>query len=119
MQYAPMQWDDLRYVLAVARAGSVPLTWIESGVVLLATVVAVSVPGAPGFVGTYHAAVVLVTADVLGHPTAQAQAFAILSHASSWLPTVAIGAICLLRSAVRLGEVSHLGEEAARTERAR
>ena len=106
-------------IWTVARAASIPLTWTESGVVLIATAVAVAVPGAPGYVGTYHAAVVLVTADVLGHPTAQAQAFAILSHASAWLPTVVIGAICLLRSSVKLGEVSHLGEEAAQTKPAR
>jgi uncharacterized membrane protein YbhN (UPF0104 family) len=96
-----------------ARAAGIALSWFESGMVLLATVVAVSVPAAPGFVGTYHAAVVLVAADLLGHPPVQAQAFAILSHASSWLPTVAIGAICLLRSSIKLGEVSRLGDEVA------
>jgi hypothetical protein len=99
-------------VWIAARAAGIPLSWLESGLVLLATTVAVSVPAAPGYVGTYHAAIVLVTADVLGHPTAQAQAFAILSHASSWLPTVAIGALCLMRSSIKLGEVSRLGAEA-------
>ena len=102
-------------VWIAARAAGIPLSWFDSGLVLLATTVAVSVPAAPGYVGTYHAAIVLVTADVLGHPTAQAQAFAILSHASSWLPTVAIGALCLLRSSIKLGEVSRLGAEAVQT----
>jgi uncharacterized membrane protein YbhN (UPF0104 family) len=98
-------------VWTAARAAGIPLTWLESGLVLVATVVAVSVPAAPGYVGTYHAAVVLVAADLLGHPAAEAQAFAILSHASSWLPTVAIGALCLLRSSIKLGEVSRLEAE--------
>jgi uncharacterized membrane protein YbhN (UPF0104 family) len=100
-------------VWMTARAAGIPLSWLESGMVLLATTVAVSVPAAPGYVGTYHAAVVLVAADWLGHPAAQAQAFAILSHASSWLPTVGIGALCLLRSSVDLRDVSRLGEERA------
>ncbi len=100
-----------------ARAAGIPLSWLESGLVLLATTVAVSVPAAPGYVGTYHAAVVLVAADLLGHPTAKAQAFAILSHASSWLPTVVIGAICLLRSSMKLGEVTRLSEDPAQPAR--
>jgi uncharacterized protein (TIRG00374 family) len=103
----------LTCVWTAARAAGLPLSWLESGMVLLATTVAVSVPAAPGYVGTYHAAVVLVAADWLGHPAAQAQAFAILIHASSWLPTVAIGALCLLRSSVELGEVSRLGDRLA------
>jgi hypothetical protein len=108
--YAVMVWT-------AARAAGIPLSWLDSGLVLLATVVAVSVPAAPGYVGTYHAAVVLVAADLLGHPAAQAQAFAILSHAASWLPTVAIGALCLLRSSIKLGEVSRLGDETAQISR--
>ena len=106
--YAAATW-------CVARSAGIPLSWLASGIVLIATTVAVAVPAAPGYVGTYHAAVVLVTADVLGHPTAQAQAFAILSHASSWLPTVAIGAICLMRSSLKLREVSRLAEDQAQT----
>jgi hypothetical protein len=106
---------DAASVWTAARAAGIPLSWLESGLVLLATVVAVSVPAAPGYVGTYHAAVVLVVADLFGYPTAQAQAFAILSHASSWLPTVAIGALCLLRSSMKLGEVSRLAEDPAQT----
>jgi glycosyltransferase 2 family protein len=93
---------------AAARAAGVPLSWLETGLVLVATTVAVSVPAAPGYVGTYHAAVVLVTADLLDHPVARAQAFAILSHASSWLPTVGIGAFYLLRSSIRLRDLDDL-----------
>ena len=96
-----------------ARAAGITLSAIETGAVLVATVVAVSVPAAPGFVGTYHAAVVLVASDLLGHPVARAQAFAILSHAASWLPTVAIGALYLLRSSVRLSEIRSLTPDPA------
>ena len=110
--YAAAVWTS-------ARAAGIPLSWLDSGLVLLATIVAVSVPAAPGYVGTYHAAVVLVAADLLGHPAAQAQAFAILSHASSWLPTVAIGALCLLRSSIKLGEVARLGTDAVPISRSR
>jgi hypothetical protein len=49
-----------------------------------------------------------VTADLLGHPVPRAQAFAILLHAASWLPTVVIGAACLLRSSIRLSEIGSL-----------
>jgi uncharacterized membrane protein YbhN (UPF0104 family) len=94
--------------MAVAHAAGLTLSWLDVGLVLVATTVAVSVPAAPGYIGTYHAAVVLVTADLLGHPAARAQAFAILLHASSWLPTVLIGAVCLLRSSVRLREIGSL-----------
>jgi uncharacterized protein (TIRG00374 family) len=91
-------------VWMAARACGIELDGIETSLVLVAAVVAVSVPGAPGYVGTFHAAVVLVTSDLLGYPVARAQAFAILAHASAWLPTVLVGAVCLLRSSVRVGE---------------
>jgi uncharacterized membrane protein YbhN (UPF0104 family) len=100
-------------VWAAARAAAIPLDWLDTGLVLVATIVAVSVPAAPGYVGTFHAAVVLVAADLLGHSPASAQAFAILAHASSWLPTVAIGALCLVRSSMRLGEVTRVADSAS------
>ena len=97
---------------ASARAAGLTLSPLDTGLVLVANTVAVSVPAAPGYVGTYHAAVVLVTSEVLGQPLAQAQVFAILAHASSWLPMVAIGALCLLRSSLRLADVRELAPEA-------
>jgi uncharacterized membrane protein YbhN (UPF0104 family) len=110
----PSLWPVLLYTALIwiaftaaswmaARSAALELSWMETGLVLVAAIVAVSVPGAPGYVGTFHAAVVLVTHDLLGHPTARAQVFAILMHASSWLPTVLLGAACLLGSSVGIG----------------
>ncbi|HVR28902.1 MAG TPA: lysylphosphatidylglycerol synthase transmembrane domain-containing protein [Thermoanaerobaculia bacterium] len=100
-----------------ARAAGISLTWLETGLVVVATTVAVSLPSAPGYVGTFHAAAVLVVGDLLGYAATPAQAFALLAHAASWLPTVAIGGLCLLQSSMRIDEVRGLARAEAITSR--
>ncbi|MEE9167455.1 MAG: lysylphosphatidylglycerol synthase transmembrane domain-containing protein [Candidatus Neomarinimicrobiota bacterium] len=98
---------------ASAMALGITLTWVEVGVILVATSMVISVPSAPGYVGTYHAAAVLIMVQMLGKSESISQAYAILSHAVGFVPLVAIGFVFLLRSSVRLGEIRGLkmGEE--------
>ncbi len=101
-----IQW--LGYVAGVwmlARGVGLPLSLGEVGAVMVATSLAISIPAAPGYVGTFHAANVLLLSEVLTYDPAQAQTFAILSHAVSWVPSVFLGAAVLVREPVRLRDL--------------
>ena len=101
-----IQW--LGYVAAVwmvARGVGLPLSLVEVGAVMVATSLAISIPAAPGYVGTFHAANVLLLSEVLAYDPAQAQTFAILSHAVGWVPSVILGAAALVREPVRLRDL--------------
>lgn len=93
---------------ASALALGIPLSWIEVGVILVATTMVISIPSAPGFVGTYHAAAVLIMQELFGKSEIESQAYSILNHAVGFVPLVAIGFAFLLRSSVRLGEIRSL-----------
>ncbi|MAG21420.1 MAG: lysylphosphatidylglycerol synthase transmembrane domain-containing protein [Candidatus Marinimicrobia bacterium] len=95
-----------------AHALDINITWIEVGVVLVATTMVIMIPSAPGFIGTYHAGAVLVMVGLFGQGESMSQAFAILNHAIGFVPLVAVGSFCLIRSSVTLKEVKPIEIEA-------
>ena len=72
--------------------------WVEIAVVLLLTSMAMSVPAAPGAIGTHHFATYYVMNSLLGFSSIDSQTFAIVLHAVSYLPLVAIGAYYFFKS---------------------
>lgn len=88
-----------------AHALDIDITWVELGVILVATTMVIMIPSAPGFIGTYHAAAVLVMVELFAKGESVSQAFAILNHAIGFVPLVAVGSFCLIRSSVTLKEV--------------
>ncbi|UCD37725.1 MAG: flippase-like domain-containing protein [Fidelibacterota bacterium] len=81
------------------------LSIAESYLVLVTTTLVLLVPAAPGFVGTFHAAVILAFVNVLSADLARAQAIAVVLHAIGFIPYTIIGAIIYFRSHLRLREV--------------
>lgn len=94
-----------------AYALNITLTWVEVGVILVATTMVISLPSAPGYIGTYHAAAFLIMTELFGKPDAVARGYAIVNHAVGFVPLILIGFFLLLRSSVRLGEIRRLGIE--------
>ena len=90
----------------VILATGISLSWIEVGVVLISTSLAVAIPAAPGAVGTYHAAAVYVLTVLFSVGSAESQAFAILLHAVGFVPLIIIGSIYFLRSSVQIKDIS-------------
>ncbi len=72
---------------------------------LVATTLVIMVPAAPGFVGTFHAAVVLVFVNILSVDLPRAQAMAVLLHAVGYIPYTVIGSIIYFRSHLRFRDV--------------
>ena len=92
-------------VLSIA----VPVDWIAVGVTLVATTLAITIPAAPGYIGTYHATAVLVMVELFGVRLADAQAFAVLVHAIGFVPFAIIGFGYFLTSSVKLKDVRKNG----------
>ena len=66
----------------------------------------ISIPSAPGYVGVFHAAVVLAL-GLFGVSRSAAVGYALLFHASQILPVTLLGWLYLLREQVSLGEAAH------------
>jgi|TARA_B100001971_G_scaffold53811_1_gene48893 uncharacterized protein (TIRG00374 family) len=91
----------------VILASGISLSWIEVGVVLISTSLAVAIPAAPGAVGTYHAAAVYVLTALFFVGSAESQAFAILLHAVGFIPLIIIGFVYFLKSSVHIRDISN------------
>ncbi|MEE3150282.1 MAG: lysylphosphatidylglycerol synthase transmembrane domain-containing protein, partial [Candidatus Neomarinimicrobiota bacterium] len=59
----------------------IELEWFGFGVLLISTTLAISIPAAPGYVGTYHAAAVYILTNLFDVGRSNAQAAAIILHA--------------------------------------
>jgi hypothetical protein len=91
---------------AVILATGINLSWIEVGVVLIATSLAIAIPAAPSAVGTYHAAAVYALTVFFSVGRVEAQAFAVILHAVGSIPFAIIGFIYFLRSSVHIKDIS-------------
>jgi uncharacterized membrane protein YbhN (UPF0104 family) len=89
----------------VVIATGIEISWVAAGIVLIATTLAISIPAAPGYVGTYHAAAVYVLVNIFNAGLTESQAFAVLIHAVGFIPLVLIGFVYFLRSSIHFRDV--------------
>jgi len=90
-------------------ATGIELEWFGIGVLLISTTLAISVPAAPGYVGTYHAAAVYILTNLFDVGRIDAQAAAIILHAVGTIPIVIIGAGYFLNSSVNFKDIKDQG----------
>jgi len=81
------------------------LSIAESYLILVVTTLVLWIPAAPGFIGTFHAAVITVCVYLLSITEPQAQAMAVVLHAIGYIPQTIIGAIFFFKSHIRLRDV--------------
>jgi uncharacterized protein (TIRG00374 family) len=81
-------------------AFNIEVTPAAAVVLVVATNLSMVVPAAPGYVGTFEAAVVGVLV-ALGQPLDTSQAFAIIYHFVGLIPVAAIGVVAALQQGVR------------------
>jgi len=90
------------------------LPWEASWLMLVALAVGVSLPSAPGLIGTFHYAIILVLRG-FGVVGADAVSYAIVLHAVSVLPILALGIVMVWHKGLSFRElirVRHSGPEA-------
>ena len=90
----------------VQRALGLGLSMGQSYLLLVATSLVLSVPAAPGFVGTYHAAVILVLVNIFGLDLATGHAEAVVSPAFGFFPSSFIAASLYFRSQLHSRDLS-------------
>jgi len=90
-------------------ATGIELEWFGFGVLLISTTLAISIPAAPGYVGTYHAAAVYILTNLFNVDRLDAQAAAIILHAVGTIPIVIIGAGYFINSSVNFKDIKDQG----------
>jgi len=96
------------YTYLVVLATHIDISWQETCVILIATTLAISIPSAPGFVGTYHAAAVYVLINFFNKGLAESQAFSVIIHAIGFIPLVCIGFIFFIQSSIHFSEIKSI-----------
>jgi len=95
----------LAYIHVAQHAMGLGLSLVQSYLILVATTLVLVIPAAPGFVGTFHAAVILVCVNIFSMDLSRAQAMAVVLHAIGYIPYTIIGAILYFKSHLRLQDV--------------
>jgi hypothetical protein len=99
------------------RALDLGLTLGQAYLVLVVGSLAMGIPAAPGFVGTYHAGVILLLTSVFAIELTASQAAAVLLHAVAFIPTTLVGGILYFKSHLHFREVKEIRWETEPDER--
>ena len=89
----------------VLRAVHLDLPFVAGWTVMTFVGFGISIPSAPGYLGVWHAAAALAL-SVFGVSQATAVSYAVLYHASQFVPITLIGWLFLVREHVSLGEAA-------------
>ena len=90
------------------KAVNLDISIISSGVLYVLLTIAISIPAAPGYVGTYHATCVAVLTNFYNIDLAASQVFAIISHAAVFIPFVFVGAIIFVKNSLNFSKIKSL-----------
>ncbi len=93
------------------RAAGLHLPALAGWVVLAFVGLGVSIPSAPGYFGVFHFAAVMAV-GIFGVPETTALGYAIVYHASQFIPVTIVGWVYLVREHMTLGEAAHVSAPA-------
>lgn len=85
-------------VYFIQRAFQFELNWTQSLSILVISSLALSIPSAPGMIGTFHAAVKYTMVDIFDFSPNEANSFAILLHAYGYILLTLLGAYYFIKS---------------------
>ena len=85
-------------VYLIQKAFQFNLSWSQILAVLVITSFAISIPSAPGMIGTFHAAVKYTMVDLFGYSTNDGNSVAILIHAYGYILLTLLGAYYFMKS---------------------
>ncbi|MEO8287261.1 MAG: lysylphosphatidylglycerol synthase transmembrane domain-containing protein [Chloroflexota bacterium] len=95
-------------VYLMMLAFNIEVTPVAAVVLVVATNLSMAIPAAPGYVGTFEAAVVAVLM-ALGQSRDVSQSFAIIYHFVGLVPVAAIGAIAALQQGINFSTLGQSG----------
>ena len=85
-------------VYLIQRAFQFNLSWTQSLAILVISSLALSIPSAPGMIGTFHAAIKYTMVDLFAFTPNEGNSFAILMHAYGYILFTLLGAYYFLKS---------------------
>ena len=85
-------------VYFIQRAFQFNLSWTQSLTVLVISSLVLSIPSAPGMIGTFHAAVKYTMVDIFAFTPNDGNSFAILMHAYGYILFTLLGAYYFLKN---------------------
>jgi len=85
-------------VYLIQKAFQFNLSWLQVLAVLVISSLALSIPSAPGMIGTFHAAVKYTMVDLFAFSANDGNSFAILMHAYGYLLLTSLGAYYFMKS---------------------
>ena len=94
--------------ILIIKGVNLDLSIMNSGVLYVLLTLSISIPAAPGYIGTYHATCVAVLTNIYGISLNASQTFAVLSHAVIFIPFVIIGAIFFLKNSMKFSKIKSL-----------
>ncbi len=92
----------------VVNSVNLGLGWVDSGVLFILLSLAISIPAAPGYIGTYHATCVGALTTIYNIGLGESQAFAVLAHAMMFIPIVIVGSIFFLKNSMKFSKLKSL-----------
>jgi uncharacterized protein (TIRG00374 family) len=95
-------------------ATSLPVPFLSGGVTVTTIVaLAVSLPGAPGFVGQFEWGCKIALQQIYGVEGARAVGFSIVTHITQFLTQVVVGLVYLVREGLSLGQLGRLDRDSS------
>ena len=85
-------------VYLIQKAFQFNLSWSQTLTVLVISSLALSIPSAPGMIGTFHAAVKYTMVDLFAYSPNDGNSFAILMHAYGYILLTSLGAYYFMKS---------------------
>ncbi len=94
--------------LLIFKGVNLELSIMDAGVLYVLLTLSISIPAAPGYIGTYHATCVAVLTNIYNISLNASQTFAVLSHAVIFIPFVIIGAIFFLKNSMKFSKLKSM-----------
>ena len=82
----------------IQKAFQFNLDWSQILTVLVISSLSLSLPSAPGMIGTFHAAVKYTMVDLFAYSASDGNSFAILLHAYGYILLTSLGAYYFIKS---------------------
>ena len=95
------------YILVLKGVG-IDLSLANIGILFILLALSISIPAAPGYIGTFHAVAVAVLTNIFYIDNNLSQAFAVLCHATAFVPFVIVGAIIFVKYSLNLSSIKKL-----------
>ena len=92
----------------VVNSADLGLNWVNSGVLFLMLSLAISIPAAPGYIGTYHATGVAALTNIYHIGLSESQAFTVLAHSVSFVPIVIVGSLFFLGNSIKFSKLKSI-----------